>query len=52
MKNEIELLTQLVRDGKIKKGDIPEDHYNEIMKKHGISSKGTISYICNHEYMF
>ena len=32
MKNEIELLTQLVRDGKIKKGDIPEDHYNEIMK--------------------
>lgn len=26
--------------------------YNEIMKRHGISSKGTISYICNHEYMF
>lgn len=26
--------------------------YNKLMKKYGISSKGTISYICNHEYMF
>lgn len=26
--------------------------YNKLMKKYGISSKGTISYICNHEYVF
>lgn len=26
--------------------------YNKLMKKYGISSKGTISYMCNHEYVF
>lgn len=26
--------------------------YNELMKKYNISSKGTISYICNHNYVF
>lgn len=26
--------------------------YNMIMKKYGISSKGTVSYICNHDYIW
>ena len=26
--------------------------YGEIMKKYGISSKGTVSYICKHEYIW
>lgn len=26
--------------------------YSEIMKKYGISSKGTVSYICKHEYVW
>lgn len=26
--------------------------YKEIMEKYGISSKGTVSYICNHDYIW